>query len=57
MARRMAAALGQPTSLVRGVEPPLDDPHPWAVASTPGGTLGTCVTSLTEGLERMTGGR
>lgn len=57
VAQRIAVLLGQPRDLVRGVEPPPHDPHPVAVASRPAGSLGTCVTSLDEGLSRMAGGR
>lgn len=42
---------------VRRVEPPRTDPHPRAVARVLGGDLGTCVTTLGEGLVRTIGER
>ena len=54
-ARAIARCLGRPESLVRSVTPPLVDPHPFAVATTPGGTFGTCTTSLERGLAQTIG--
>ncbi len=52
----VAALLGRPSTLVTRNEVSRADPHPFAVARTRHGTLGTCVTSLQDGLATMTGG-
>lgn len=48
----VAGLLGRPVSLVESGEPIEADPHPQAVALEAGGTLGTCRTTLGEGLTR-----
>lgn len=57
LALLVADLLDRPPALVTGASPAPVDPHPHAVARTLTGTLGTCVTSLRQGLTTMTGGR
>ena len=52
LALTVARLLGRPASLVESAGLAVADPHPYAVAQQPGGTLGTCRTTLDEGLAR-----
>ncbi len=52
VALTIARLVGQPDSLVETGAAGTADPHPTAVAREPGGSLGTCRTTLDEGLAR-----
>lgn len=54
-ARLIAETLGTAPDLVRAADGLREDPHPFAVASPPGGTFGTCVTSLRDGIQQTIG--